>query len=145
MTQKIVLCQIVVGFSYTCINAQTAYSQWYPCIHDDKCFDMSSSLKRRKCSWLCIVERMGCIHSEYIQYWPIVIWLKSQPLYLHIATEILEIDQCIRVQKGRGKLCDLAMAMIIYMKKRFRVMSWTSPSIKMWKPIRRNWRMPFAR
>ena len=64
-----------------------------------------------------------------------------KPLHLHIATKSSQFDQCIRVQKERGKLWDLAMANIIYMKKRLRIMSWTFSSIKMWKAIRRNWRM----
>ena len=74
-------------------------SQWYPCVSVDKCFHMSSSLRRRKYSWLYIGElEWDASLLNIFSISPLSHDSHHKPLYLHIATKNSHIDLCIRVQ-----------------------------------------------
>ena len=93
--------------------------------------DMSPSLGRRKCSWVCFGESM----VNPFRICRLSLDSDHKTLYLHIGTKNSHIDQCIRVLTEKRYIMVLAMKKLIYMQMRLRVTSCLSLN----KDMKKNW------
>ena len=113
--QKVVLCQNILHFIWHDYLHKLEYSQFgshaFLMLNVLACLP---TLRKRKCTWLYIDERMWCIHEEYTRNWSIVTRLWPQVFKLaHCDKKTHTLANTLDYKRKRCTFCELIIKKLI--------------------------------